>query len=53
MAADRKDSTLTLICILITIFLDLVGYGIIVPVLPQLIGQLTGGGLSEAAVFAE
>jgi MFS transporter, DHA1 family, tetracycline resistance protein len=51
MAAERKDSTLTLICILVTIFLDLVGYGIIVPVLPELIKELTGTGVAEAAVF--
>jgi DHA1 family tetracycline resistance protein-like MFS transporter len=49
--AVRKDSPLTLICILVTIFLDLVGYGIIVPVLPQLIQELTSGGVAEAAVF--
>ncbi|MEO8759107.1 MAG: TCR/Tet family MFS transporter, partial [Devosia sp.] len=51
MAAARKDSPLTLICILVTILLDMVGYGIIVPVLPQLIRDLTGGGVAEAAVF--
>jgi DHA1 family tetracycline resistance protein-like MFS transporter len=50
-AAHRKDSPLTLACILITILLDMVGYGIIVPVLPELIKQLTGGGVAEAAVF--
>jgi len=51
MASDRKDSPLTLACILITILLDMVGYGIIVPVLPELIKDLTGGGVAEAAVF--
>ncbi len=51
MAADRKNSPLTLICILVTILLDMVGYGIIVPVLPELIKELTGGGVAEAAVF--
>ncbi len=51
MAAARKDSPLTLACILITILLDMVGYGIIVPVLPELIQDLTGGGVAEAAVF--
>ena len=45
-AAHRKDSPLTLACILITILLDMVGYGIIVPVLPELIKQLTGGGVA-------
>ncbi len=51
MAPARKDSPLTLACILITILLDMVGYGIIVPVLPELIQDLTGGGVAEAAVF--
>ncbi len=51
MAAVKKDSKLTLICILVTILLDMVGYGIIVPVLPELIRDLTGGGVAEAAVF--
>jgi DHA1 family tetracycline resistance protein-like MFS transporter len=49
--AVKNDSPLTLVCILVTIFLDLVGYGIIVPVLPQLIQELTGGGVAEAAVL--
>ena len=37
------QSKLTLICVLVTILLDMLGYGIILPVLPQLIEQLTGG----------
>lgn len=49
--AVKKDSPLTLICILITILLDMVGYGIIVPVLPELIQDLTGGGVADAAVI--
>ncbi|RYE10351.1 MAG: MFS transporter [Hyphomicrobiales bacterium] len=49
--ATRKDSPLTLACILITILLDMVGYGIIVPVLPELLRDLTGGSVAEAAVI--
>ncbi len=45
------QSTLTLVCVLTTILLDMLGYGIILPVLPQLIGELTGGSVAEAAVF--
>jgi len=45
------QSKLTLAFILITILLDMVGYGIILPVLPQLIGELTGGSVAEAAVI--
>lgn len=49
--AVRKDSPLTLVCILVTILLDMVGYGIIVPVLPELIKELTGGSVAQAAVI--
>src|SRR5690606_31297576 len=51
MAPGRKDSPLTLACILITILLDMVGYGIIVPVLPELIKELTGGSVAQAAMI--
>lgn len=45
------QSNLTLACVLITIFLDMLGYGIILPVLPQLITQLSGGSVAQAAVI--
>jgi MFS transporter, DHA1 family, tetracycline resistance protein len=45
------NSKLTLVCILVTIFLDMLGYGIVLPVLPRLIGELTGGTNAEAAVL--
>jgi len=45
------QSNLTLACVLITIFLDMLGYGIILPVLPQLIGELSGGSVAQAAVI--
>lgn len=45
------QSNLTLICVLVTIFLDMLGYGIILPVLPELIGQLSGGSVAQAAVI--
>ena len=47
----NPQSKLTLICVLVTIFLDMLGYGIILPVLPQLIGQLSGGSVAQAAVI--
>lgn len=47
----KPQSNLTLICVLVTIFLDMLGYGIILPVLPQLIGQLSGGSVAQAAVI--
>lgn len=48
-AATR--SRLTLSCILVTILLDMVGVGIIVPVLPELLEDLTGGSMANAAVL--
>jgi DHA1 family tetracycline resistance protein-like MFS transporter len=46
-----RDSRLTLACLLITVFLDLLGYGIIIPVLPELITDLTGGSVANAALI--
>jgi DHA1 family tetracycline resistance protein-like MFS transporter len=48
-AATR--SRLTLACILVTILLDMIGVGIIVPVLPELLEDLTGGSVANAAVL--
>jgi DHA1 family tetracycline resistance protein-like MFS transporter len=48
-AATR--SRLTLACILLTILLDMIGVGIIVPVLPELLEDLTGGSVANAAVI--
>lgn len=48
-AATR--SRLTLTCILVTILLDMIGVGIIVPVLPELLEELTGGSVAQAAVI--
>lgn len=46
---DTTRQRLTLACILITILLDMIGVGIIVPVLPELLEELTGGKVSDAA----
>src|ERR1700760_309444 len=48
--AVAKNSRLTLVCILVTILLDMIGLGIIVPVLPELIEQLTGSDIAQSAV---
>ena len=45
------NSRLTLACILLTIFLDMLGYGIVLPVLPELIGGLIHGTTAQAAVI--
>ncbi len=46
-----RDSKLTLVFILTTILLDMVGLGIILPVLPELILQLTGDTVAQGAVL--
>lgn len=47
----RRNSPLTLAFILITILLDMIGLGIILPVLPGLILDLTGGTVARSAVI--
>jgi len=37
--------------IFITLLIDVIGFGIIIPVLPSLISELTGGGMSEASMY--
>ena len=44
-----KTRTASIIFILITIFLDVLGIGLIIPVLPQLITELSAGDVSNAA----
>lgn len=46
-----RDSKLALIFILITILLDMIGLGIILPVLPGLILELTGNSVAQGAVI--
>ncbi|MBP9187712.1 MAG: TCR/Tet family MFS transporter [Bacteroidia bacterium] len=37
--------------IFVTLLIDVIGFGIIIPVVPKLIMELTGGGMSEASVY--
>ncbi len=41
----------SLIFVFITVFVDALGIGIILPVMPKLIEKLTGGGLADAAFY--
>ncbi|WP_428654128.1 TCR/Tet family MFS transporter [Runella sp.] len=47
--AEKRNSAL--IFIFITLLIDITGIGIIVPVVPRLIQDLTGQGLSKAALY--
>lgn len=46
-----KSRRLALTCIFITVLLDAIGFGVILPVMPQLIMEVTGEDLSRAAIY--
>ena len=46
-----KQKNAALIFIFITMLIDVIGIGIIVPVIPKIIEKLIGGNLSQAAVY--
>lgn len=47
---DAKTAKRGLALVFITLLLDIIGFGIIMPVLPAYLGELTGVGVSEAAI---
>lgn len=47
---DQKRHVLTFVTV--TVFLDTVGFGILMPVLPEFLRQLTGGSLAEVSSLA-
>ena len=47
--AVRRDSSLAIAFILVTVLLDMVGLGIVLPVLPNLLESLTGEEVAGAA----
>jgi len=49
--SDARASRYALAFIFVTMFVDTVGLGIIIPVTPKIIAQLTGQGMSEAARY--
>lgn len=46
-----QNKNAALVFIVITVLLDSIGFGIIIPVLPELIMEVTGEGLSDAAQY--
>lgn len=48
----KEQKNAPLIFIFITVLIDVIGLGIIIPVMPALIMELTGEGLSEASMYA-
>jgi len=49
MAKNKHKASL--VFIFITVLVDIIGVGIIIPVIPTLIKNLTRGGLSDAAFY--
>ena len=47
----QKGRSAALGFIFITVLIDVIGFGIIIPVLPNLIQDLTGGDMSEASRY--
>ena len=47
--ASAPASRLALVFIMITLIVDMIGFGIVIPVAPKIIMELTGDGLSAAA----
>ncbi len=48
---DRKQTRLPLTFILITLMIDSMGVGLIIPVMPSLIQEVDGGNLAQAAIW--
>lgn len=46
-----KKSTSALIFIFVTVLVDVIGFGIIIPVIPDLLQDLTGSDLSESSAY--
>lgn len=49
--SSRAPGKLAFVFVLLTVLMDTIGLGIIIPVTPELIMELTGEGLSRAAIF--
>ena len=47
-----KKKNYSLLFIFITIFIDITGLGIIIPIIPSLISELIDGSISEAATYS-
>ncbi len=48
---DERTRRQAIAFIFVTVLLDMIGFGIVIPVVPKLIVELTGKGLSEAAEY--
>jgi DHA1 family tetracycline resistance protein-like MFS transporter len=49
MSSKKREAALGFI--FITVLIDVIGFGIIIPVIPKLITQLTGGTLGDASLY--
>ncbi len=49
--SEQTTDRRALLFLFITVLVDMIGFGIIIPVVPELIMELTGEGLSQAAIY--
>ena len=47
----KSNQNASLVFIFVTVLVDVIGIGIIIPVIPSLIEKLTGEGLGDAAFY--
>lgn len=48
----KKNRQPAIIFIFFTVLIDVIGFGIIIPVFPRLVVELTGGGMTEASLLS-
>jgi DHA1 family tetracycline resistance protein-like MFS transporter len=48
---NRQPGKFAVTFVFITVFIDMVGFGLIIPVLPRLIEEVSGSGLAEASIW--
>lgn len=48
---EREPGRFAVIFVFITVFIDMVGFGLVMPVLPRLIEEVSGSGLADASIW--
>ena len=48
---NRQPGKFAVVFVFVTVFIDMVGFGLIMPVLPRLIEEVSGSGLANASIW--
>ena len=48
---NRQPGRFAVIFVFVTVFIDMVGFGLVMPVLPRLIEEVSGTGLADASIW--